>query len=653
MKDRQQRIADMSAALFALEGALTDGDRPDAEHLQRQINAAVAVEQAKANTVLSAVRRATGYRLVLCTVSAALIAGGIVGAVTWYVRRPAAPRVLRFLIGPPPTAALSISGGDCDVAITLDGSRVIYVASTALVVRPLDTLDVTVLTGLGAPRGPFVSPDGQWIGFVDGRTALKRVAITGGPAVSIAEMDGPPRGATWSPDGSIIFATTNSSTGLQRVSSGGGAVTVLTRPDRAHGEVDHLWPEVLPGGKAVLFTIIRSGGLDQAQVAVLDLTTGKTAVLVRGGSARYLPSGHIVYAAGGTVRAVGFDVAHLTTVGTPVPIIPQVVTTVDGGMDVAAARDGTLVYIPGATTGASVRRLAWVDRQGQQTPLAVPSHMFLYPRVSPEGRRIVVAASDQEADLWLWDGAMPRNLTRATSDPGLDIYPVWAPDGRHVYFSSERAGVRNLFALDPETLAVEQLTDTQGRYSSTSVSPNGQYLVFTDTEETGGGDILQLALDGTRTIAPLVKTRFGERNGEVSPDGHWLAYEADDTGQVEIYVNPYPHVSDGRRPVSVGGGSRPAWARNSQGLELFYVAPSGALMQVTVGRSAMWTASAPMKVLDGPIFTLPGYGGRTYDIAPDGQQFLIVKAGDAPTAPEQLVVVQHFDEELKARAQTK
>ena len=194
--------------------------------------------------------------------------------------------------------------------------------------RALDQLDATSLTGLGGPYGPFVSPDGQWIGFFDGVIALKKVAITGGPAVTLGRPGGTALGASWGPDGTIIFATNVRTTGLQRIAVAGGEPTVLTRPNRAGGEDDHLWPEILPGGQAVLFTITATtGGLDQAQVAVLDLRTGTQTVLIRGGSdARYVSSGHLVYAAAGRLHAVAFDLARLAVVGTPVTVQPEVLT---------------------------------------------------------------------------------------------------------------------------------------------------------------------------------------------------------------------------------------------------------------------------------------------------------------------------------------
>ena len=209
---------------------------------------------------------------------------------------------------PRPGGCVNASGIDRDVAITPDGSRVVYRGNNQLLVRALNQLEPTVLSGLGAPQGVFISPDGQWVGFFDGVSHVKKVAITGGPPVTVcADGKACPRGATWGPDGTIIFATTSPATGLQRVSAAGGEPTVLTKPDRERGEGDHLWPEFLPGGKAVLFTITpATGGIENAQIAVLDLRTGTSKVLIRGGShAHYVPTGHLVYGVVGDVARRG------------------------------------------------------------------------------------------------------------------------------------------------------------------------------------------------------------------------------------------------------------------------------------------------------------------------------------------------------------
>jgi serine/threonine-protein kinase len=549
---------------------------------------------------------------------------------------------------------LSIGGLDRNLAITPDGSRVVYVGNrgTQLFVRALDALD-PVLVFSGEPRAPFVSPDGQWIGFLDGNSGLKKVAVTGGPAVTLATFDGGSRGATWGPDDTIIVATTGGTSGLQRVGAGGGPTTVLTRPDRAQGELDHLWPEMLPGGRAVLFTITAvAGGLDAAQVAILNLETGVRTVLVRGGShAHYVPSGHLVYGAAGTLRAMPFDLATLETRGTAVPVIADVVTTFSGGVDAVVAGDGTLAYVTGGgVAGLSLpRTLVWVDRQGQETPIPAPPRQYLYPRLSPDATRVALAASDQEFDIWVWD--MGRaTLTRVTVDPAVENHQVWTTDGRRLIFSSERAGARNLYwqAADGTT-AVERLTESPNRQNAGAVSSDGRWLIFTEAVPKMGDDVMQVALNGTRRVTSLVHSRFTERNGVVSPDGRWLAYEANDSGRFEISVRPFPEVNGGHWQVSTGGGTRPLWAPNGQ--ELFYLSPTGAVMRVGVERAPSWAATTPELLIKDGYFTIPAVNpGRTYEIAPDGQRFLMIKEGSGSgetAAPPQIIVVQHWVEELK------
>ena len=690
-KKSRARVADISTALFVLAEhaslATTTGPHDPAYVLQATASAQTTAAVTDAVSAAGAAMAHSTRRRVTLASAAAILAGAIVaGAAVWFAMRPAAPvppRVSRLALAPSGPAALTIDGVVRDLAIAPDGSRVVYVGNrgTQLFVRALDALaPVAVFTG--APRAPFLSPDGQWIGFVDGATTLKKVAATGGPAVMLATLDGNPRGATWAPDDTIVFATSAGATGLQRVGAAGGPVTVLTRPDRAQGDADHLWPERLPGGRAVLFTITAgTGGLDAAQVAVLDLQTGTRTVLVRGGShAHYVPAGrastaglaggrgspkpgeggYLVYAAAGTLRAVPFDLAALTTRGTPVPVVPDVVTTRFGGVDAVVAGDGTLAYVSGTAGAGATRTLVWVDRQGRETPIPAPPRAYIYPRLSPDGTRVSVNAADQEQDVWAWDLAR-TTLTRVTFDPAVDFYPVWTPDGRRVVFSSERTGARNLFQQAADgTGAVERLTESPNPQNAAAVTPDGRRLIFTEQAPKTGEDVMQLEVDGTRPtragrVTPLVQSPFSERNGIVSPDGRWLAYEANDSGRYEISVRPYPDVTSGHWQVSTTGGTRPLWARSGQ--ELFYVSPTGALMRVGVERGPSWAATTPTLLVKDGYFTVPGANpGRTYDISSDGQRFLLIKEGggaDQSAAPPQIIVVQHFDEELKRLVPTK
>ncbi len=588
-----------------------------------------------------------------------LLAGAVVaGTVVWFATRPpepVPPRVSRLPLAPSGAAALTINGNDRDLAITPDGSRVVYVGNrgTQLFVRALDALEpVAVFTG--APRGPFVSPDGQWIGFVDSATTLKKVAVTGGPAVTLATIDAH---ALAAPPGDRMTRSssrplTDSATGLQRVAAAGGPTTVLTRPDRAQGEGDHLWPELLPGGRAVLFTITAlTGGLDAAQVAVLDLQTGTRTILVRGGShAHYVPSGrgspkrdereggHLVYAAAGTLRAVPFDLARLQTRGTPVPVIPDVVTTTNGGVDAVVAGDGTLAYVSGGVARVrSARSCGWTARAARRRSRRRRARI-LHPRLSPDGTRVAVNTSDQEQDLWIWDLGR-TTLTRATFDPASDAFPVWTPDGRRVIFTSASGG-------RTESLLAGGRRHRRRRAADRESQPAVRHGHFTrwatadlhrDRLRQTGEDVMQMALDGTHRVTPLVQSPFAERNGIVSPDGRWLAYEANDSGRFEIYVRPFPEVNT--RSLAGIHHRRHAAALGAEraGVVLCLAdgsahASGGRARPVVGGDDA--DAAGQGRLLHGSRY----HCRRTYDVSSDGQRFLMIKEGgvaDQTAAPPQ------------------
>ena len=601
--------------------------------------------------------RSLWQRALPWAVTGALAAGLAAVLVLWAPWRAAAPpRITRTTITTSGPAALRINGTERDLALSPDGTHVFYVGNggTQLFVRALEALEPMAIASGVTIRGPFVSPDGQWVGFIDGVNTLRKVAITGGPSITLASLDSTSRGATWAPDDTIIFATFQSATGLQRVSAAGGMPEVLTRPDSAEGEADHLWPEILPGGRAVLFTILsQTGGLDMAQVAVRDLRTGTQKVLLRGGShGHYVASGHLVYVAAGTLRAIRFDLNRLETRGTAVPVLPRLVTTGTGAGDFAVATDGTLVYVdvPGSLA-TNARTLVWVDRMGKEEPVAAPPRAYEHPRLSPDGTRVALASTDQENDLWIWD-LRRATLTPLTLDPGQDWFPVWTPDGQRVIFSSTRDGTWNLWwqAADG-TGAAERLTTSSTAQFPSGITTDG--VVLFGPTPTMGTELMQLALDGTHRVTPLLQTKFNERNGIVSPDGRWLAYESNSSGPIEVYVRPFPNVGGGQWLVSTAGGTRPLWERN--GNELFYVGADGALLRVPVEASgATWNAGTPMKILEGRYYTGDNTG-RANDVSPDGRRFLMIKApgSDANDVPPALIVVQHWDDDLERLVPTR
>jgi len=624
-KDPRQRARDIGDVRLALEGALE--------------TTTVVETRAVANPRLRVWQQPVPLAAGIVTVIVAT------GLVVWALMRPAPPQVVRWTVTPSGMTACC-SGL---AAISPDGRRLAYVGPGQIVVRAFDQLQPTAVVPVGAVDSLFFSPNGQWIGFSDNVSALKKVALTGGPPTTVSGISASLRGASWSTDDTIVFAINDANYGLFRVAAAGGAREVLTTPNRAEGERYHWWPEVLPSGRAVLFTITTAGSPDNTQIAVLDLRTRAQKVLIRGGShAHYVPTGHLVYGVAGTLRAVGFDLNRLEVVGTAVPVSEQVSTTALGALNMSLSRDGTLVYVPGGMAAAQ-STLVWMDRQGREEDLKAPARRYGTPRLSPDGARLAVVAG---GDIWIWDLAR-ETLTRFTFDPADDLYPVWTPDGRRLAFSSLRGGPANLFwqAADG-TGPVERLTEGPNEQSPHAFSPDGTRLLIREERPTTGADLALLALKGERRVETLVQTPFTERNGEISPDGRWLAYQSDESGQFEVYVRPFLDANSGRWQISTGGGTRPLWAR--RGGELFYVAPANAVMRVPVEGGPTFRPGKPTKLFEAPpIFTTGP--GRNYDVSPDGQRFLMIKSSGSnqTAASPSIVVVQHWFEELKRLASTK
>jgi len=500
-------------------------------------------------------------------------------------------------------------------------------------------MEATPVRGTEGARSPFFSPDGEWLGFwAEGQ--LKKVAIRGGAAVTLCDAQNP-WGARWGADDTIVFG--QSGTGILRVSANGGTPEVLIPLDTTE-EVGH-GAQVLPGDKTVLLTLGDGSNWDDAQIVVHSLETGERKVLIEGGrDARYLPTGHLVYVLEGTLWAVPFDADELEVTGGPIPMAEDVMTAGSrtGAAHFSVSDTGALVYVSGSDLQS--RTLVWVDRDGREESLSAEPRAYIYPRISPDGDRVAVPVEDQDYDIWIWDFAR-ETLTRLTFAPGEDTYPVWTPDGRRVAFASERDGTANLYwkAADG-TGAVERLTESENRQYPYAFTPDTKQLVFLEVDEQGL-DLGVISLEGSSE--PLLATEFNERNGEISPDGRWLAYESDESGQPEIYVRPFPSVDEGKWQVSTGGGRRPLWAPD--GRELFYLASSGTrLMAVGVRTEPSFAPGNAEVVFEGSFFAPPGAPGRTYDIAPDGERFLMIKdSGSDETSSTEFILVQNWFEELK------
>jgi serine/threonine-protein kinase len=570
-------------------------------------------------------------------------------------------RVTRFAIALPVAQALAFSINDRDLALSADGTRVVYTAGdeSQLFVRTFETLEAAPLAGITHARAPFLSPDGRWIGFFDEldegvttgpvvqRGALRKVPVSGGPPVLICRITGASRGASWGSDDSIVFATSDSATGLLRVPASGGEPAVLTKPAEAEG--DHYFPHVLPGDRGILFTIAGST-VDDREIAVLDVKSGQRRTLMRSGSQpEYLNGGFLIYTYRDALWAVRFDLATLSVTGDPVALAEQVSTL--GAADFTVSRDGTLAYIPVRAPGT--RSLTWVDRKGIEQPIGAPPAAYARGRVSPDGKRIALQVADKGVAVWTWDFGTEK-LTRLTFDAAGSFNPLWTPDGRQIIFGSPREGPNrsNIFRIWADGTGVEERLTTGGRGQRVNaISPDAKRLVFEELTAAAGYDLMVLGL-ANGTVEPLLATPFDERNAALSPDGRWMAYESNESGQSEIYVRAFPNVADARYQISNGGGRSPAWG--GDGRELFYVNNSS-VAAVPVTLKPVFGAGNPTKLFEARSMILDGrFNGsgtiRIYDVSRDGR-FLMIKENTAvdQQAASRMIVVQNWLEELKRR----
>ena len=544
-KDARQRVRDIGDVRLAMAGAF---DLPEPE-------SAATPELSPPAPSLPLWQRPVGIGLV------AVVVAVVSTLVFWALTRPeVAPEgLVRFTINP--RAPLTSLGVNRDLAISPDGTRVIHVGQSSgsfvLDVRPVDQLVSAPLRGGENGFGPFFSPDGEWVGFVglggtspcrqpvSGGACLQKASMRGGPPVMVAESPNSIRGASWGMDDQIIFGTNVA--GLFRVAGGGGEPEPLTTPEDG---VSHRWPAIIAGRGAVLFVTAAAGALTGGALAVLDLDTGDVTPLgIVGVSPHYVETGHVVYAVeDGSIRAVPFDATSLEVSGNPVPLVEGVQVKVSGAANFSISDNGRLVYAQGVAAAGVPRALVWVDRDGREEPLgdAWGPDQYIFPRFSPDGTRVAVVVAENAdslgtpADIWVLDLARGAR-SRITFEGNRRFFPVWSPDGTQLAFADgpETPNVLLLASADGSGQS-DVLLDRSERQFPTSWAPDGHALaIYIDRPETSR-DLAVLPMDGDTTPVPFVTTPFQERAATFSPDGRWLAYVSDESGQDEVYVRPYP-----------------------------------------------------------------------------------------------------------------
>jgi Tol biopolymer transport system component len=522
-------------------------------------------------------------------------------------------------------------------AISRDGQQVAYVAQegsrSQLYLRRLDSFDAVPVPGTDRAATPFFSPDGKWLGFFADRR-LRKVAVAGGTPVDIAEA---PLGfgATWGSGDTIIF-TASLSSGLKQVSASGGEVTSLTRPDFKQAGYSHNYPQLLPDGSGVLFTIW--GLADGA--AVLSLKTREWHRIVPGvGGAQYLDSGHLVYLDNqdqSRLVAAPFNLSRKEVTGPSIPVLQGVDTiSMTTRASFATSPNGTLVYAQGS--GAS-RMLGWVVG-GQPKALGADPGDYLGPRISPSGDRIAVHYG---GNLWILYTQRPTRARLTYNPTANDAAPVWSPDGSEVAFSSNRTGIWSVYLIPADSTGQGQpLHAGDHDEFPTSWSRDGRFLLFTQIHPDTGADIWILPRNGKPE--PLVKSPCNEHSAQFSPNGRWVAFASDETGKDEVYVQPFPATGK-KWPLSADGGTTPVWSRD--GRKIFYHNGDD-MMVVSFEDGLAPRTSVPRRLFSGAYEWCDferHYFGASYDVAADGATFVMTERSPDLPAGELRVVLNWFEE---------
>ena len=583
------------------------------------------------------------------SVVAALIGVVAVVAVRDLMRESASPLSrLTITLGPDESLVADPLLPLSPVAISPDGRQVAYVARRGerqrLYVRPVDRFEARLIAGTEDAQGPFFSPDGRWLGFfASGK--LRKVSTEEGAPVTLC--DAPQgRGADWGPDDSIVFAPEQNA-GLLQISAMGGSPRSVTTLSSARSERSHRAPQILPGGKTVLFTVFSGQELTPSTRA-LSLVTGQTSLVESGSWARYV-RGHLIYVSNGVAVAAPFDPSRLAVTGPPTPLAEDFRRSRDFRRNLwpfAVSAEGSLVFIAADGTAASQRSLVWVDRRGVATPIGTALHAYEQLRLSPDGEQLALTIREPSgSDIWIYELTRDR-LTRLTSE-GDNQAPVWSPDGTRIAFASSRFGPTNILVRSANGIGPTQRLASELFQFTSSWSPDARMLIVDQYNSTYTGmfEIGTILLEGPQASRLVVQRPGYQVGGRTSPDGRWLAYLSDESGQYEVRVTSFPNGS-GNSPVSSGGGTQVVWARS--GRELFY-RKGNRLMAVPVDTRMGFVPGKPTQLFEGRYFDAGGAGSPTYDVSPDGERFVMIRTSGETAATNQVNVVMGWSNELTRR----
>jgi serine/threonine-protein kinase len=572
----------------------------------------------------------------------------IVAAIAFWApwrARPAPQPLVRLDVDLGSDVSLGSARGT-DVILSPDGTRMVYVSNSRLFTRRFDQAKATELAGTEGAFAPFFSPDGQWVAFFT-PGQLKKVAVQGGAAISLCNAS-LGSGGSWGEDGNIV-ASPISSAGLWRLPSSGGTPTRIAEP--ATGEAGFRWPQILPGGKAVLFTAFTSvAEVEGANIEVMSLSDRRRKTVQRGGIfGRFLPTGHLVYLHNGTLFAAPFALDRLEVRGTPAPVLEEVAyESRSGSAQFDFSPAGMLVYRSGGA-GASQVTVQWLDGDGKALPLVAKPGDYATPRVSPDGSRLALAL---KGDIWIYE--LQRDTVTRLSQGIAANYPVWTPDGRYIVF---RATGGMFWTRSDGSGRPQSLTQSKNLQIPGAFAPDGKRLAFAELNSEGLYSIWTVPVEGgaagLRAGKPeiFLQASYDSMIPSFSSDGRWLAYTSTESGTREVYVQAYPDRG-GKWQISNGGGMIPLFSR--RGGELFFRTLDNQIMVASYSvKGDSFVAEKP-RLWSGKRLANIGLSGN-YDLAPDGKRivgFMRAETPEAQKAQNHVVFLLNFFDYLRQRVPT-
>ncbi|MBI3447505.1 MAG: serine/threonine-protein kinase [Acidobacteria bacterium] len=583
--------------------------------------------------------------------AAALVTGALLGvAGAWIAMRPAPPRAARAIrmdMALPADAPLAAGSFLCPMALSPDGSQLVYVGVhegvRRLYIRDLGGFEAAPLSGTEGAEGPFFSPDGQWIGFC-ADSKLKKVSVHGGglPQTLAPLLDF--RGAAWGPDDTIVLAPAQLAP-LSTVSASGGALVPLTKLDEANGEWSHRFPHFLPDGKTIVYSAHRGAfNFDEAAIWAYSIASGKSTKILDGSSdPRVLSSGQLVYVQAGSLLAAPFDAKTLKILGAARTLVEGIAVQANtGAAFFTVSASGTLAYLPGGVVGGKTD-LVWMDAAGHAEEFTQAPIIMRYPRLSPDGQQVLTTGiGSNRSGVW-FTSTREAGLKRLASDNGA---PVWSPDGKRYLSDADTRAATRLVWSSPDGGGGQTLVESEKTWVPTSISPDGRWLAFTEHGADHNADIWVMPIDGKTTPTPWLKTPALEGGARFSPDGRYITYVSDESGRFEVYVADFPGPG-GKRQISLDGGREAIWP--SHGAGIFFRSGQN-FMAASAKTSPSFEAGSPR------VLFRTGYEGLlsnvdfpNFDATADGSRFMMMRNEELDARAPNIRVVLNWFADLQGK----